>query len=324
MAYSFQATYGQSGAELAVSIFDQVNSTFMDVKYADMMWREILLPGQIKTDINPGAQNYVQPIRDRTGSAQFMGKGAVPRNIPSVSLSLGALTIPLAWSATSASITNEDARVYEHGNLGSLSQDLGKVMKVACENLIETATVFGAPEVGFQGWLSYSGITVTTAAATGTGPSTLWSTKTSALMVADVNAAIMKVYTDSRTIFIPNMVFLPPAQFMLLATTPMVIGGAALAQSALEYLKKNNTYTALTGKDLTIKSIRYLKGAGGSASDRMVVQEVNADYQYLAFPLPYRMGSPVPEALGASFYAEQKFGSYAILQPGTTLYVDGI
>lgn len=324
MAYNFQTSTSQTGAELAVSIFDQVNSKFMDVLYADLMWREIVETNQVKTDISPGAQNYVQPIRDRTGAAQFMGKGASPRNIPSVGVTLGALTIPMAWSATSASITNEDARVYEHGNLGSLAQDLGGVMRQACENLIETATVFGAPEVGFQSWLSYSGVTATTAAATGTGSSTLWSAKTAALMVADVNAAISLMYTNTNTIFIPNTVFLPPAQFMLLATTPMVIGGAALAQSALEYLKKNNSFTALTGKELKIKSIRYLKGAGASSTDRMVLQDVNPNYQYLPFPMPFKMGAPVPEALGASFYAEQKFGSYAILQLGTTLYVDGI
>ena len=324
MAYNFTASTNQTGAELAVSIFDQVNSKFMDVLYADLMWREIVETSQVKTDINPGAQNYVQPIRDRTGAAQFMGKGASPRNIPSVGVTLGALTIPMAWSATSASITNEDARVYEHGNLGSLAQDLGGVMRQACENLIETATVFGAPEVGFQSWLSYSGVTATTAAATGTGSATTWASKTAALMVADVNSAISLMYTSTNTIFIPNTVFLPPAQFMLLATTPMVIGGAALAQSALEYLKKNNSFTALTGKELKIKSIRYLKGAGASSTDRMVLQDVNPNYQYLPFPMPFKMGAPVPEALGASFYAEQKFGSYAILQLGTTLYVDGI
>jgi hypothetical protein len=324
MSYAFQANSSQTGAELAVSIFDAVNTTFMDVKYADLLWREIVPQNAVKTDIPAGAQNYVQPIRDRTGAAQFMGKGASPRNIPSVGVSLGAMTAPLAWSATSASVTNEDARVYAHGNLGSLSQDLGEVMKVACENLIETATVFGAAEVGFQGWLSYSGITATTAAATGTGNTTTWSTKTAALMVADVNAAIMYVYNATRTIFIPGTVFLPPAQFMLLATTPMVIGTASLAQSALEYLKKNNAYTALRGKEVEIKSIRYLKGAGAGSTDRMVLQDVNPKHQYLPFALPYRMGAPVPEGLGATFYAEQKFGSYVILQPGTTLYVDGI
>ena len=324
MSYNFTSSSGQTGAELAVSIFDQVSSEFMDVLYGEHLWREVVPEGAVKTNINAGAQNYVQPIRDRTGAAQFMGKGATPRNIPNVGLALGALTIPMAWSATSASVTNEDARVYEHGNLGSLAQDLGGCMRQACENLIETATIFGAPEVGFQSWLSYTGVSTSTAAATGTNSATTWASKTAALMVADVNAAISLMYTSTNTIFIPNTVYLPPAQFMLLATTPMVIGSAALAQSALEYLKKNNSYTALRGKELAIKSVRYLKGAGASSTDRMMLQDVNPQFQYLPFPLPFKLGAPVPEALGASFYAEQKFGSYSILQLGTTLYVDGI
>lgn len=324
MAYAFQTSTSQTAAELAVSIFDQVNSTFMDVLYAEHLWRQVVPADQVKGDINPGAHNFVQPIRDRTGSAQFMGKGASPRNIPRVGLTLGAVTIPMAWSATSAGITNEDARVYEHGGLGSLSTDLGGVMRQAMENLLESSVFFGAPEVGFEAWMSYTGVTATTAANTGTGSSTHWHDKTAAQMVSDVNTAIQKVYDDSRTIFIPNTMYLPPAQFGLLATTPMVIGSVNLATSALEYLKKNNVYTALTGKELQIKSIRYLKGSGAGATDRMVFQDVNAKYQFLPFPLPFRMGPPVPEALGASFYAEQKFGSYAVLQKGTMLYVDGI
>ena len=324
MAYAFQTSTSQTAAELAVSIFDQVNATFIDVLYADHLWRKVVPANQVKSDINPGAQNYVQPIRDRTGSAQFMGKGATPRNIPRVGLTLGAITIPMAWSATSAGITNEDARVYDHGNLGSLSQDLGGAMRQAMENLIETSVFFGAAEVGFEAWMSYTGVSATTAAATGSGTSPLWVNKTAAQMVYDVNAGIQKVYDDSRTIFIPNTVFLPPAQFSLLATAPMVIGSVNLATSALEYLKKNNVYTALTGKELKIESVRYLKGSGATSSDRMVFQDVNPKYQYLPFPMPFKMGAPVPEALGASFYAEQKFGSYAVLQKGTLLYVDGI
>ena len=53
--------------------------------------------------------------------------------------SIGAITIPLAWSATSSGITNEDVRVYKQGNLGSLPSDLGKAMQKACENLVETS-----------------------------------------------------------------------------------------------------------------------------------------------------------------------------------------
>ena len=324
MAYDFSTGAGQTAGEFAVSIYDQVNSTFMDVKYGDLLWREVLGKDQVKTDVSAGAQNYVQPIRDMVGSAAFMGKGATPNNIPRVGLSIGAITIPLAWSATSSGITNEDVRVYKQGNLGSLPSDLGKAMQKACENLVETSVFFGAAEVGFEAFMSYTGVTATTAAATGTGSSPLWTAKTAQLMVDDINLAIMKVMTDSKYIFKPGMVYLPPEQFARLATTSMALGTGAVMMTALEFVKKNNAYTAMTGNELTIKQIRYLKGAGAGATNRMVVQDVSAEYQYMPFPLAYTMGQPVPTALGADFYAEQKFGTYSILQKGTTLYVDGI
>lgn len=324
MPYDFTASSGQTAGEFAVSIYDQVNSNFIDVKYGDILWREVLGKDQIKTDVSAGAQNYVQPIRDMVGSAAFQGKGAVPNNIPRVGLSIGAMTIPLAWSATSSGITNEDVRVYKQGSLGSLPSDLGKAMQKACENLVETSVFFGAAEVGFEAFMSYTGVTATTAAATGTGVTTTWSTKTAQLMIDDVNLAIAKVMADSKYIFKPGNIDLPPEQFMRLATTAMVFGTGGVMMTALEFLKKNNAYTAMTGKELVISNIRYLKAAGAGGLNRMVVQDRSAEYQYMPFPLPYTLGQPVPAPLGADFYAEQKFGSYAILQKGTTLYVDGI
>lgn len=323
MAYSFTTGTSQTFAEFAVSIFDQMAPDFYEVKYPDYLWDQVLAKSQRKTNVSAGAQNYVQPIRDMTGAAQFMGKGASPKNIPSVGLSLGLTTIPMAWSAVSASITTEDQRVYEHGNLGSLTTDLSKVERRACENLIETSVFFGAPEVGFEGWLSYTGITATNVAATGTDSSTLWSKKTTLQMLDDINSAIEKVMSDSKYIMKPGFLYLPPAQYFMLSR-PMVVGGVSTAVSALEYIKKNNAYTALTGKELEIKSIRYLKESGAGNANRMVLMDQQDEYQMMPFPLPFTLLAPVPSALGAEIYAEQKFGSYTVFQKGSMQYFDGI
>jgi hypothetical protein len=80
----------------------------------------------------------------------------------------------------------------------------------------------------------------------------------------------------------------------------------------------------LRGQDLEIIPIRYLKGAGVAGVDRMVIQDRSKRNQGLPFPMPYTVQPPVPVALGADFYAEQKHGSYFIRQNLSTLYVDGI
>jgi hypothetical protein len=58
--------------------------------------------------------------------------------------------------------------------------------------------------------------------------------------------------------------------------------------------------------------------------DRMVVQCHDDKYQELALPLALTMQAPIPIALGAAIFAEQKHGTYCNYQPATMAYWDGI
>ena len=309
--------------ELAFSIYTDVDAAFFDVEYPEHDWYKLLKEDQVNNNINPGATTYAARIRDRQGSAAFVGKNE-NNNIPKVSQSIGAIEVPLAASAVGATLNNEDARQYQFGFNSNLAQDLGECMRVACDNLIEQTTFFGDPSVGFRGFLNYDGITVSNA-VNGASGYAVWSKKTGQEMVKDVQDAITSVWDTSRGVFCPNTVYLPLSQYALLLNTPMALSSqASTFVSALVYLKTNNLCTQRRGQELEIIPIRYLKGAGVGSSDRMVVQDRSKRNQGLPFPLPYTVQPPVPVALGAEFYSEQKHGSYFISQKLSTLYVDGI
>lgn len=308
--------------ELAFSIYTDVDAAFFDVEYPEHDWYKVVKEDQVNTSINPGATSYAARIRDRQGSAAFIGKNE-NNNIPKVSQTIGAFEVPMAASAVGATLNNEDARQYNFGFNSNLAQDLGECMRTACDNLIEQTVFFGDKTVGFRGFLSYEGITVANATNGASGHAT-WDKKTAQEMIKDVNDAITKVWEDSRGIFLPNVVFLPMAQYSLLANTPFALSSTVAFSSALTYLKTNNMYTNRRGGELEIIPIRYLKGAGVSSADRMIVQDRSKKNQGLPFPMPYTVQPPVPVALGAEFFAEQKHGSYYIAQKLSTLYVDGI
>jgi len=320
-------TYGYqpnvTAQELAFSIYTEVDAAFFDVEYPEKDWYKLVKEEQVNSAINPGATSYAARVRDRQGTAAFVGKNE-NANIPKVGQSISAIEVPLCASAVGATLNNEDARQYQFGFNSNLAQDLGECMREACDNLIEQTTFFGDPSVGFQGFLNYTGITVTTA-ANGAANDTEWTTKTGLEMVKDINDALTKVWTDSKGVFLPNVVFLPLAQYSLIANTPMALSTAASTfASALTYLKVNNLYSNLRGGELEVVPIRYLKGAGVGGADRFVVQDRSKKNQGLPFPLPYTVQPPVPVPLGSEFYAEQKHGSYFIRQSLSTLYVDGI
>jgi hypothetical protein len=318
------ATYGSqsqvTGAALAISIFSSVDHNFLDVEYPERLWKKVM-GSQVNGSVNAGAQNHVRMVKDYQAAAAFQGN-TPGSNIPRVGLSIGAITSPLAVSAIGADITNEDARQYKFGQLGTLPQDLQAAMVEGCQNLIESTFFFGDASVGFIAWLSYTGITVITVPSTGTGSSPLWTAKTPYQIWYDINTALAYMYISTNTLFVPDTIYLPPAQFLLLQQ-PYVIGGVAVATSILKYVLENNVANAL-GKTLKIEPIRYLAGAGTSATDRAVVMCHDKKYQEIAMPLPYTLQAPVPYGLGSSLFAEQKHGTYACYQPGTMLYMDGL
>lgn len=326
MASNF--TYGTqpnvTAQELAFSIYTDVDAAFFEVEHPEHDWYKVVTEDMVISSINPGATSYAARIRERKGTAAFVGKDE-NNNIPKVGQSIGAIEIPLAASAVGATLNNEDARQYQFGFNSNLAQDLGTAMREACDNLIEQTTFFGDESVGFRGFLNYQDITVTNAASNGAStPSTAWKDKTAKQMIDDVNNALTKVWTDSKGLFLPNVVYLPMAQFALLANVPFELNASVAFSSAMTYLKTNNLYSNRRGGELEIVPIRWLAGAGVDGADRMVVQDRNAKNQGMPFPLPYTVQQPVPVPLGAEFYAEQKHGSYFIRQKLSTLYVDGI
>lgn len=321
-------TYGPhqnvTASDIAFSIHTSVDSAFYDVEYPEHEWYNVLKDDQVLRDVNPGATTYAYITRDRHGQAAFVGNGP-NRNIPRVGQSAGAVTVPVAYAAVGAEITNEDARQYAFGFNANLAQDLGEAMRVACDNLTETTFFFGNADMGFQPFMGYQGIRVTLVAP-GKSGNTEMAKKTPLENFQTINNALTQMWKDSRTIFKPDTIYLPPDQFALLSE-PMVIGGeggAGVAMSVIEYAKKHATVPALSGRELVILPLRYLGGQGLGGSDRMIVLDRGRRNQGMPMPMPYTLGQPVPGDLSAKLFAEMKIGSFFVRQPGSIGYFDGI
>lgn len=318
MPYSLTTGGGSTvtATELIVSVFDQVEAGFYDVKYPEILWKEHIPVGSVKMDVNPGAINYVYRSRDIKGMGQFV-QGS-PANIPRVGQTVGQVTVPILDAAVGATLTNADARRYEFAYQSALAQDYGEVMRKASEYHVERTFFFGYSAANFLPYLDYptvAKIPLTTA----------WADSTPRDWVASINDAIVATYLASNTVHIPGKVILPPAKFAML-TEAFVIGtgSAGVAVSALEYLKKNNFYTALTGKELEVTTLRYLTGAGVAGVDRAIILEDKDENFVMPFPLAYQLAQPVPIGLGVDMFAEYIFGSFNVRYVGCMAYVDGL
>lgn len=313
---------GVKAADIAFSIFADIDSSFFNVRRPEHEWGKFVATNQIKSNINPGATSHSYMVRDEHGTAAFVGNGPT-HDIPMVGQSIDTINIGMAASAIGAQITNEDARQYAFGMNADLASDLGSIMRKGCDNLIERTVFFGEKSLGWYGTLALPSIEIMTASM-GAGGSTEWDNKTADEMIADVNAGIQRAFDKSNTLFMTGTVFLPPKAFTRLASTYVTFDGLTIGKTALDVLKESNVFTALTGRPLEIQTLRYLKSAGAGGTGRMIIMDRDPDNQIMPFPLPYTLAQPVPAPLSVELFSEQKHGPYHVRQPLSMLYVDGV
>ena len=131
---------------------------------------------------------------------------------------------------------------------------------------IDQMVYVGSTDVSQTGLFNNSGVTVTNA-PNGASASPLWSSKTPAEILADVNAILTNSWIASGYALAPTSLRLPPAQFAQLAST---IVSSAGNQSVLSYLSQNAISNNINGSPLDIAPSKWLVGAGAGGTNRIV------------------------------------------------------
>jgi len=192
------------------------------------------------------------------------------------------------------------------------------------EQFIESVALIGDIAKGWTGLINAANVTVSTVANTGTGPSTLWSTKTADLIISDLNIAIAGIYSATNTVEIPDTILLPVEQYTLIATKRL---SDTSEMSILDWFQKYNVYTAQTGRSLTIRALRQLDGAGTSpaSSDRMMIYRRDPSVLKMHLPMRHRF-LPVWQTGPIVFDVPgiMRLGGTEVRRPAAVHYWDGI
>jgi hypothetical protein len=116
---------------------------------------------------------------------------------------------------------------------------------------------------------------------------------------------------------------LPPQAFRLAATRRLTDSGGTM--SALDYMRKNNIYTAETGQPLDIAPLRALATASPDGGGRMIVYRKAPEVLKFHLPMPRRV-LPV-HRVGLMHYQQgviARTGGTEIRLPGAMAYIDEI
>lgn len=146
------------------------------------------------------------------------------------------------------------------------------------ERLLNSVAFVGSTEKNWTGFANSSDVP----RADVDTPGTFWPAKSADQMLTDVNEVIGRVRTQTNEIEWADSLALPPVAFRAAATKRLGSGDGLI--TVLEYIRKNNIYTAETGAELNIYPVRELATASQDGGGRMVAYR--KDEEVLRFHLP--------------------------------------
>ena len=204
----------------------------------------------------------------------------------------------------------------------SLQALLDTGLRLIWNKALDLCTYFGFG--GTAGIMNNPNITSVAAPNTGTGPSRLWSTKTPALILNDINLGILTCQQNSGYAVegLPDTLLLDYEHWSIL-NQPMTTGGF---NSILEYALMNNV-ARRQGVDFEILPLPdpWISTQGVGATSEGLFYRKNDDCLYLKIPQPIQKVFTVPSVQSAAY--ETLFmgciGVPQILRPTTMLYMYG-
>lgn len=310
-----------SSHNLTHSVFEDIKNKFYEVKYGEFHWSKMILPASVDTGINVGARSSSYPITDNTGMGAFVN--AAGTNIPTVNYGVSKSTVPLEMAAVSGIVTLDEARQVAMGFAGvNMITKVGDIMRKAAERHIERVFFFGNADLGFEGFINNPSVTIKTASNKAAGGTT-WDVATADEIIDEVNNTQSLISENTRQIAQAGHIILPTRQFNRLAT--LRIGDTNI--SVLEYLRKNNVYTANTGQELKIDAIPYTNDIAVGPSNglgRMIVKVQSEENDWFPMPETPNLLAPQPIDLATKLYATYTIGPYHNRYLGEMIYVDGI
>jgi hypothetical protein len=274
-----------------------IKSKSYDKKYAALQARELF---PVSHEHPPGTKVIAIPSYDRAGVVKLINDYAT--DLPRAEIKGKETLIKVNYYGNAYGYTKNDLM---HAQMAGvpLEQRKANAAHMPHEENINSLAFFG-DGLDVYGLFTYPGIP---SASVPNGASTdpEWSTKTSDEILADMNAGVSNIITNTKMVERPNCMLLPVEQYELIRTTAR---STTSDLTILEYFKRNNP-------DITVKPVNELAGAGTAGVDVMVTYRIDPDIVTLEIPMEITHNAPQQKGLEFEIPIESKCGGLAIYYP---------
>ncbi len=298
------------------SIFFNRQLEEIEADMIEVVRPELKARALIPTDfIDPGSQFVTYAESDKVGMAKVISSNA--KDLPRVDVHRNEQTKGVRMLGDSFGYTYQEIMSARKAGM-SLDRDRAETAREVLLRLEDQISALGSANDGLKGLLNHSAATTTTA-PNGAAASPTWALKTPAEILADMNAMVSNVRSDTNGIYAPDTLLVPESMFTILAQTPYASSSSTGFTTAtiLKFFLETNPW---------IKNIEpwfYLETAGAGSTkrmvaykrDRKVVRQHLVDYVQLA---------PQAQGLEEVVNCVSKHAGVTVYQPKLLRYMDGI
>lgn len=285
--------------------------TNLEAKIYETLYRNIIYPELIP--INTSDPEYITTVDYISYDAVTMGKfiAANGRDLPEADIKANKSTIQVGYAGNSYSFSLEELRQSQAMRIPLDATKARMAYRGAQEHMQKVAW-FGDATQGMYGLFNNPNVSLDNSLID-------WATADGQEIIDDMNGLLIKVWTNSANVHIPNVLVLPSDKFAVISSRRMAVGTDT---TILNFFKENNLYTTQTGQPITVKPILELQTAGTSSVHRMMAYELNDDNLTMRMPIPWRSLAPQPDGLRIKVPAEYKFSGVEFRYPGSAGYRD--
>ena len=306
----------QAALGFVTPAFYNIERTIYQRKYPSFDYAALI---PVVTEGNEWARGALFRSSDAAGKAEFLsGKGFdmpyadVTRDQALKGFELAG--IGYEWSLEELNVAAMEGR--------SLSDEKAAAARKIAEQLLWNVGMTGTTEKNWTGLINDPAVPTANAAADGTGTTTTWATKTPDQILRDINAAITGIFTTTQETEMSDTILLPTARYLSIST---VARTSTSDKTVLNYLQENNSYTAQTGRPLTIRALRVLNAAGAGGTARMVAYRRDPEVLRFHLPMPHKFLPPFQKSsMTWEVAGIMRTGGTEIRLPKAVSYVDGI
>lgn len=258
----------------------------------------------VKTDINPGAEEYTYRVMDYAGQSRPIANYA--SDLPRVDAQGKEVTTKLFSHGAAYGYSLQDLR---RSRMTGLGLDTERAM--ACREVIarknDSVIALGESSLGITGLLNNANVSLVSP-ATGT-----WSSATAEQIADDLFKPERAIIADSKGVEMPDTVLLPPSLFALASTKRL----------------SNTTTTALEfflAKSLGVRNVEHwypLETAGSGGVARIVMYTRDPSKLSALLPLEFNQLPPESRNLEYVVNCDSRAGGVAVRYPGSMRYMDG-